>query len=332
MRRRRLASFFIATFLAAPLPSAHSSSDRLQLFPRLTSGETLTYEVSYRNDKEAKTESSVVMAGSPGSPPDISVDVRGLLRLEVLGIEAQGSRSVIHARTWFLSLNSDLRMKLPDNLPTPPDQTQKQDPKGIAVEFTIFADGRVDHVKGLDALFPEQQQAWQQWASRFATSAAFPRDGVKLSQKWKSEESEKSASPIAKLTWMRESVYLRNEPCRASQMTVQGDVVDSGQPPETCAVIQTTAKLRQKSSPDDATPEDYKLHELQTTGTAGGRNTTLLYISIQTGLLVRSSEQADQTMNVTIAKADGSNRVRYAIHAKSNTEIFRIANTPVGNP
>jgi hypothetical protein len=332
MWRRRLASFFIATFLAAPLTSAHSSSDHLQLFPRLTAGETLTYEVSYRNDKEAKTESSVVMAGSPGSPPDISVDVRGILRLEVLGIATQGSRAVIHARTWFQPLNSDAAMKPPDNPPAPPDQMQKQDPKGIAVEFTIFPDGRVDQVNGLDALSPEQQQAWQQWASRFATSAAFPRDGVKVSQKWKSEESEKSPSPIARLTWIRESAYLRNEPCRASQMTVQGDVVDSGQPPETCAVIQTTATLKQKSSPDDATPEDYKLHELRTTGEAGGRNTTLVYISIQTGLLVRSSEQADQTMNVTIAKADGSNRVRYDIHAKSNTEIFRIANTPVGNP
>jgi hypothetical protein len=331
---RRLALLLVAGVVAglfaAGLTPARSSSDRLNLFPRLTAGQTLTYEVSYRNDKQAKTESSVVMAGSP--PPDISVDVRGVLRLEVLGIQAQGSRAVIRARTWFQSLNSDAGMKVPDNLPTPPDPTQKQDPKGIAVEFTIFPDGRVDQVKGLDALSPEQQEAWQQWASRFATSAAFPRDGVKVSQKWKSEESEKSPSPIAKLTWMRESAYLRNEPCRVSQMTVQGDVVDSGQLPETCAVIQTTATLKQKSSPDDATPEDYKLHELRTMGMAGGRNSTLLYISIQTGLLVRSSEQADQIMNVTIAKADGSNHVRYDIHAKSNTEIFRIANTPVSNP
>jgi hypothetical protein len=326
----RLALLVVAVLLAAGRTPARSSSDRLQLFPRLTAGEALTYEVSYRNDKEAKTESSVVMAGSP--PPDISVDVRGVLRLEILGIQTQGSRAVIHARTWFQSLNSETRVKPSDNLPIPADQVQRQDPKGIAVEFTIFPDGRVDQVKGLDALSPEQQLAWQQWASRFATSAAFPQDGIKLSQKWKSEESEKSASPIAKLTWMRESAYLRNEPCGASQMTVQGDVLDSGQPPETCAVIQTTATLKQKSSPDDATPEDYKLHELQTMGTAAGRNTTLLYISIQTGLLVRSSEQADQTMNVTIAKADGSNRVRYDIHAKSNTEIFRIANTPFRNP
>ena len=34
-------------------------------------------------------------------------------------------------------------------------------------------------------------------------------------------------------------------------------------------------------------------------------------------------------MDVTIAKADNSNRVRYDIHAKSDAEIFRIANSSV---
>jgi hypothetical protein len=325
----RLVLLFLAVFFAASLALARSSSDRLNLFPRLTPGQTLTYQISYRNEKQAKTKSSVVMASAPA---DIAVDVRGLLRLEVLGIEIQGSRSVIHGRSWFQSLDSATLGKPPGNVSTPADQVQRQDPKGIAIEFTIFPDGRIDQVKGLDALSPDQQQAWQQWVSRFATSAAFPQDGIKRSQKWKSEESERSPSPIAKLTWIRESAYLRNEPCRVSQMTVQGDVVDSGQPPETCAVIQTTATLKQRSSTDDATPDDYKLHQLRTSGKATGRNTTLLYISVQTGLLVRSSEQADQTMNVTIAKADGSNEVHYDIHAKSNTEIFRIANTPFVNP
>jgi hypothetical protein len=325
----KLLLFFLAVFFAASLALARSSSDRLNLFPHLTPGQTLTYQISYRNEKQAKTKSSVVMASAPA---DIAVDVRGLLRLEVLGIENQGSRSVIHGRSWFQSLDFATPGKLPGNVSTPPGQLQRQDPKGIAIEFTIFPDGRVDQVKGLDALSPEQQQAWQQWVSRFATSAAFPQDGIKRAQKWKSEESERSPSPIAKLTWIRESAYLRNEPCRASQMTVQGDIVDSGQPPETCAVIQTTATLKQRSSTDDATPDDYKLHQLHTAGRAAGRNSTLLYISIQTGLLVRSSEQADQTMNVTIAKGDGSNEVHYDIHAKSNTEIFRIANTPFANP
>src|SRR5205085_12575909 len=115
--------------------------------------------------------------------------------------------------------------------------------------------------------FPEQQQAWQEWASRFALAAAFPISGLKLAQKWKSNEAEKSPAPIAGLRWLRESIYVRDEPCRAVQMTIQGDLADSGSESEICAVILTTAALKQDSSPKNATPEDFKLHELRTTGT-----------------------------------------------------------------
>jgi hypothetical protein len=315
-----------AILLAAGLQQARGSANHLNLFPKLSTGQTLTYQIAYHSEKQAKTHSSVVMAQSPAGA---DIDVHGLLRLEVLGVEPMGARSIIHARTWFQSLDSATNINVPDTLQTPPSQVQKQDPTGIAVEFTLSPDGRVDQIQGLDALYPEQQQAWQQWAFRFAATAAFPEKGVQLAQKWKSEESEKSPSPIANLTWIRESVYVRNEPCRASQLTIQGNVAESAAQPETCAVILTTANLKQKSSPKDATPEDYKLHQLKTTGSAGGSNKTLLYISIQSGLLIRSSDHADQSMSVTIAKSDGSNRVHYDVHAKSDTEIFRIANTPL---
>jgi hypothetical protein len=131
---------------------------------------------------------------------------------------------------------------------------------------------------------------------------------------------------------MRESTYLRNEPCRITQAAIQGDAADSSQSPETCAVIETTAVLKQKSSTKNSTPEDFKLHQLRTSGAATGSNKTLLYISLQTGLVIRASDQANQSMNVTIAKSDGSNHVRYDIHAKSITDIFRVANSPPINP
>ena len=70
----------------------------------------------------------------------------------------------------------------------PPAQPPAQSPQRIAVEFTIFPNGRIDEIKNLDALSPDQQQAWQQWASTFAAAAVFPADGIKLAQKWKSEE------------------------------------------------------------------------------------------------------------------------------------------------
>jgi hypothetical protein len=317
--RRALVSWW-ATLLALSASAAAPRSDRVNLFPKLQAGQTLTYRIAYHLDKQANTQSSVKWAQTPAAA---AVMVQGLLRFEVLAVQAQGSRSTIHARTSFQSLNSEANT---------PGQPPAQNAQATLIEFTLFANGHIDEIKNLDALSPDQQQAWQQWASTFAAAAIFPADGIKLTQRWKSEEPEKSPSPITGLTWMRESTYLRNEPCRSAQLMPQGEVADSNESHETCAVIQTKAALKQKSSPQNTTPEGFKLHQLHTSGTASGNNQTLLYLSLQTGLLIRSSEQADQTMDVTIAKADNSNRVRYGIHAKSNTEIFRIVNTPSKNP
>jgi hypothetical protein len=314
----------------ALLSAKSPSKDRILLFPKLVAGQVLTYQIAYHADKSATTKSTVATS-TPQSPSGTEANVRALLRLEVVGVEAQGQRATVRARTVFQVMNSATQLTVPRDLPTTPDQVQKQGPQGVSIEFIIEPDGRVDQVKGLDVLLPEQQQAWKEWVARFASSAAFPEGGIRIGQKWKTEEIEHSPAPISKLTWMRESTYLRDEPCHISELTVEGDVAPAHpqQVPETCAVIETTATLKQHSSPNDSTPPDYKLHQLQTTGTASGNNKTLLFVSTQTGLLVRSSDHADQKMSVTIAKADDSNRVHYDIHAKSETEIFRIANSPL---
>jgi hypothetical protein len=289
-------------------------SDRIDLFPRFQAGEVVTYRISYQLHKQAQTKSTVTMAPTPGSSP---ADVQMLLRLQILGVQVERTRLTTRARSSVQILNSETSTFR---------QNSGAAPRVIAIEFTILPNGRIDQIKGLDALSADQQRAWQQWTSAFAATATFPTNGIKLAEKWKSEQPERSPSPIANLYWLRESTYLHDEPCRASQLTPQGDAVPSPQAAETCAVIQTTATLKQKSSPKDTTPEDFKLHQLRTSGTAAGTNKTLFYLSLQTGLLIRSSDQADQTMQVTIAKADGSNQVHYDIQAKSRTEIFRVAN------
>jgi hypothetical protein len=321
----------IAISPATAIPGrANPANDRLNLFPKLTVGQVLTYQVLFHADKTATTKSNVATT-QPQAPSGTDVDVRALVRLEILGVETQGTRETVRARTYFQVLNATTHVEAPDKLSAPADRTQ-QEHKVHLIEFMLDRDGRVDQVKGLDVLSLEQQQAWQQWIARFAGAAAFPEGGVKLAQKWKTEEPESAPAPIAKLVWVRESTYLRDEPCHVSELTAEGDVAAKNpqQVPETCAVIETDAALKQKSSQKDATPEDYKLHQLLTSGTASGNNKTLLFISTQTGLLVRSSDQADQTMSVTIAKADNSNRVHYDIRAKSDTQIFRIANSPLG--
>jgi hypothetical protein len=232
--KTRLPLLFCCAVLLGVFPGeTGSGSDRVDLFPKLHAGQTIIYSITFRSDKQTKTQSSVVVAQAP---PPVQTDVRALLRLEILGVEAQGQRAVIHSRARFESLDADT-------------QAKKQDTKETAVEFTIFPDGRVDQVTGLDALPPEQQQVWQQWASRFAAAAVFPQNGIKVTQKWKSEETLRSPSPIARLSWTRESTYVRNEPCRPVRITSEGDFVESDQPPEFCAVILTIATLKQQSPP-----------------------------------------------------------------------------------
>jgi len=93
---------------------------------------------------------------------------------------------------------------------------------------------------------------------------------------------------------------------------------------EPCAVILVRAKLRQKSPTKDSTPQDYKLNNLKTRGIVSGQNETILYISRSSGLLVRATEDAQQSMDVSIALSDGSNQLRSSLAAKSRSEIVLL--------
>ncbi len=323
---RKLSS--IVVFVILPTAALCAGDKRVHFLPQLQSGQTITYLVRFQSDKNVKTESSVV---TPLAPNAAQVDAHGLLRIEVLDVQQTATRAAIHMRGQFLTLDSGVWVKAPGEK-KPNWVRQRVDPKDKSIEFTISPDGSVNNVKGLDSLFPEQQQAWQQWVARFALAWTLPPNGMKLGDKWKSDQAEQAGTPIAGLNWARESRYVRDEPCHASQLSLTGDVSASTDPPDICAVLLTTAKLKQNSSSKDATPEDFKLHELRTMGTAKGTNEIITYVSLKTGLVVRATEETSQFMDVIVAQADGSNRVHYNVDAKSHSEVLLITETPLNHP
>jgi hypothetical protein len=296
--------------------AATPQSPQVGFFPHLHAGQVLTYQISYHSDKHVKAQSSVVIATPDNSA---KVDVNALLRLEVLGVQTQSDRAIIHARTSFEGANNDSQSKDPGS-----DSAGPSTPGAKFVEFTILPDGRLDKITGLDEIASDQQQAWQEWASRFLLAAEFRTRAHRVAQKWNSEEAENAPSPIAGLRWIRESTYVRDEPCSATVLTPEGGATQSDAQPETCAVILTSAALRQTSKANNATPEDFKLHELRTTGSAHGSNRIITDISLKTGLVIRATEEATQQMSLTVAKADGSNRVHYAVNAKSRSEVVLV--------
>jgi hypothetical protein len=313
-------------FLAAATLGA--ANKRVHLLPKLRSGQTFAYLIRFQSDKTVKAESKVV---APMAPNAAQLDAHGLLRVEILEVHETGSKAAIHARAQFLTLDSGAWLKVPGEKKPVRDEL-RVDPTNKSIEFTISPDGSVNNVNGLDSLLPEQQQAWQQWVARFALAWTFPAGGMKSGEKWKSEQAEQAGAPIARLLWARESTYVRDEPCQSSQLSLTGDVSPSAGPPDTCAVLLTTATLKQKSSPKDATPEEFQLHELRTTGTAKGTNEIITYISLKSGLVVRATEETSQFMDVVVAKADGSNHVHYNVDAKSHSEVILVTETPPSQP
>jgi len=269
---------------------AWPAQNRASLLPQLHAGQKLTYQIRLRIDKRTQAESHVA---SPISPAERPVDILRTITVEVLEVAPGDPRDKLIVRLHIFD---------PAISPHAPK----------TLELSIRPDGTVGPPQGAESLSAEDTQAWQAWLDRFALAWSIPAKTAKLGEKWTGEESIFGA-PLAQLSWQRESQYVRDEKCPVEQS-----------PADRCAVLLTTAILKQRSSAKDATPDDFKLRQLKTQGTAKGTNEVFTYISLSNGLVLRSSEEAHQFLDVIIAKADGSNQVHYNIDASSSTEMLLL--------
>jgi hypothetical protein len=291
----------LAAIVALEASSARSD-ERIRLLPRLQNGQALQYESHARLNRSVKTKSNVSVVMEPAP---LQADFATNLRLSIQDFHELDHRPMLAAETQLFPAEAP-GSGAPSAVP-------------LKVAFSIGGDGGVTRADGLDDLDPTQRLAWQFWVAQFAFGWTLPSSGVKAGEKWKSVEPEHTPSPIANLVWERETTYVQDDRCPILQ-------------DEQCAVFLINATLNQKSKPENATPEDYQLHQLKTSGTAKGNNQTVLYISRKTGLLLRASEDIQQTMDVTIAKTDESNQVQYQLEVTSHFEtVFVPAQQSVGH-
>ena len=306
MRRCLVPSVLALTLLLLLLTARPSFAQPQKFSQRLEPGQILFYQIDVSSSRNVKSESRII---SPQAPPTAQLSISALLQVEVLA----SGRSGLHLKTY-----------LSERAASTPTQSSAGDK---VVEVAISSNGSASQISGFENLSASQQSAWTAWLSRFTAAMNFPRGSARSGQKWQSVEPETAPSPIAGLSWNKRFEHVRDEPCTESAQKRESPV----QPVAAlnhCAVILIRETLRQKSSPQKATPEDYKLQNLTTRGTATGQNETILYISLSTGLLVRSTEQAQQSMDVSVALADGSNQVHYEIAAKSRSEIRLLPDAP----
>jgi hypothetical protein len=313
-----------AVAMLVPLSGAHTAKGANPvLYPRLHEGQILWYQISYRENRAVKSASRMIM---PNLPDSSNVDAHGLLHVLVVSVETRASAPVYRFEVQFEPTQTGARLAASGQQP------RSAAGAGKSVAFTLLADGSAANVSGLDALTPTDRRLFAEWLARFAAAGKFPKKALKHGSKWESEEPEPAASPIAALTWRRKSEYVNDDTCSVARLTKDGEAVEDPGRPQACSVILTTSELVQRSKPKDTTPQDFRQHGLRTAGTAAGANQVISQISVTSGLLVRAREDARQAMEVTIARADGSNQVHYSLQATSHTEVLQVTAPDSGIP
>jgi hypothetical protein len=307
--RRALAAAALLLATSAP-----AFAKRIRLIPQFRVGQTLFYRIDFGSARNLKTESAVA---SSQAPPAANIAGSALLQVEVAQVTPTGFR----LKSFYSEPN------LPGkSISDSSSQNASPAPDKI-VEFTLSNTGQASQIKGFDQLSAAEQFAWNDWLGRFSASMALPQIGISPGEKWHTTEPEASPSPIAELSWLKNFEYVHDEICDASETAPNPKTKSIPSNAERCAVILIRSTLRQKSSPKNATPEDYKLRNLKTLGTAAGQNETILYISLSTGILHRSTENARQSMDAIVALSNGSNQVHYNLDAKSQSQILLLTDS-----
>ncbi|MGA8024698.1 MAG: hypothetical protein WB990_17125, partial [Candidatus Acidiferrales bacterium] len=98
-----------------------------------------------------------------------------------------------------------------------------------------------------------------------------------------------------------------------------------------CAIVLTRFEiLRKGSTSADATPDDYRHNGLRTSGTWTGDGESLDAISLQSGMITRSTQTSKQDMDFEIVSALSGSKMHYVGHVESQSEITLMPSTAPG--
>jgi hypothetical protein len=288
-------------FFGPTAPSTAAKSEHPVRVPSLHVGQKFVYLVHYQTKKVTRSESHIATSLLPEGQDS---DAKRWLSVEIKSLATAAGAPGIAMHTQFLP---------PDGSAPPASAT---DDSGV-VDFALQPDGSAGDLRGFDALSGDEQSLWRQWIAQFALGWTFPAKGVKPGEKWK-KVAPVAGAALAHLDWEKQYEYVRNELCPPrSDDSGSSSAKNAG----SCAIIVTITTMKQHGPHDDATPDDYKAHQLKTSGTAQGKSQVVTYISLQTGLVVRATESSAQTLDVLIAKKDDSNKAHYNVDATSHAEV-----------
>lgn len=305
------------------MPAAASANQKERLAPKFIPGEIFHYQIESHTTTTVKTTTPIADPES-GSRSMQTLDL--IVRLDVLSPAPGSPPGATHFRVTYEKSHAEAESDAFD--PTGPSfQDQYSRIEGRSFDFTLDANGTIANFKGLDDIFPNRSTAEPaySWIDGLFPGSRFPRDGVSVGQKWKTERPV-AGMPLDDLIWSSDSTYLRNEPCNASATAA---AKPTGNPPAgpapACATILMHYQMSRRGSPkSEATPPDYRKNGLRTSGAWTGSGDSLASISLSTGLLVTSTENSTQQVDYVITSATTGASVRRKGRVQSQLIITLI--------
>jgi len=328
LKQRRLTAWAcclasIATLmLARPFAViGNAASPRIHLTPNFTMGESFRYHIESRTTTTGTTTTPIA---NPEAASQLKQVADLEVRLDVVGVQpaSSGTPGAARLRATYEKASAATETDAYDPAAAALD-AQYNNLQGRSVEFTIEADGKISRITGLDEAVsnPSAAAALRAWINGFSPSANLPAEGIAIGQKWEAEHPLEN-TPLANLLWRTASSYLRDEPCQ-----LPGQSTALASPGPVCAVILTSFDiLRHGSASADATPEDYRHNGLRTSGTWTGKGQSLDSISLQTGMLLRSTQSSAQKMDFEIVSALSGSKMHYAGEVEAQSEVTLMPN------
>jgi hypothetical protein len=298
-----------------------ASSTRISLAPRFAPGQTFRYEMEFETTTDTKRTG---LASDPQGPSSLVVDWNATVRIEVLPADAAAPGG-IRLRTTYEKSTASVRS---DTFDPAAAETQEQyhQLEGKVIEFAVDGDGKVKSVIGLEGIVDSEKaaQSARQWIAQLSGSAGAPPEGVAVGQAWSSEQPADTL-PIAGLVWRTDSQYLRNESCHPANPDLPAaDSAANMQMPKDCAVILANLSLVRAKTSHDPTPPDFRKNGVTSAGKWSGSAQSLLYVSLDTGMVVSVTQNGSEEMDVLLT-SNHNTSMHYFGTISSRSQVTLVA-------
>ncbi|HWX38348.1 MAG TPA: hypothetical protein VNY09_03850 [Candidatus Sulfotelmatobacter sp.] len=300
-----------------------AASPKISLSPRFVPGESFRYDMEFETTNET---SRTGFATDPQGPSSVVVNWNATVRIDVLAPE-EGPPGGIRLRTTYEKSTASVRSDTFD--PSAAEATaQYQQLEGKVVEFTLDSARKVVKVTGIEGIADSEKaaQAARDWISQLGAGAGAPVGGVSVGQTWSSEQPA-TALPIAGLVWRAESEYLGNESCHPPNPDVPpspggADAAASSNAAPDCAVILAKLSLVRPKSARETTPPELRESGVQSAGKWTGSAQSLVYVSLDSGMVVSATHTGAEEMDVTLTSSHNTSmRLRGTISTRSQVAL-----------